>query len=67
MQTLHSKVSMAMFCGEVAQRYIFILGCGGARPVWCGGALLPPASSECLDESIAGVKLPRQFVGTCRD
>ena len=44
MQTLHSKVSMAMFCGEVAQRYIFILGCGGARPVWCGGALLPPAS-----------------------
>jgi hypothetical protein len=31
MQALHSKVSMAMFCGEVAQRNIFILlrACGG--------------------------------------
>ena len=65
MQALHSKVSMAMFCGEVAQRNIFILRCAcGGRPavqaIPAAGARRPGAPTMT---SAIGLTFRRKALG----
>jgi len=56
MQALHSKVSMAMFCGEVAQRNIFIL-LRLRRPLWSG-----PGAPKHFDFAAVRMKFQRKTI-----